>query len=176
MPSMSLQIFQTTPCAMRYIIIPFFPCGSLQLSCRQGPQVDHWESRQCCWHWMEQYWTAEGGSSSAHSLAFTGLDTEHTKETKTWINQAQVKLRHRQLWSVCVRLCVCVWCQVIWIQSYMLDVKRMKTMKNHLYWVEKYRCNLCILVHCILYTGKGNDFKWCTLWWDSCGEINLAKL
>lgn len=65
-----------------YSIVPFFPCGSLQLSCRQAPQGDHWESRQECWQGMEQRWTAEGGSSPAHSLAFTGLDTEQRQGTQ----------------------------------------------------------------------------------------------
>lgn len=61
---------------LTYSTLPFLPCGSLQLSCRQAPQVDHWESRQWFWHGIEHRWTADGGSSPAHSLAFTGLDTE----------------------------------------------------------------------------------------------------
>lgn len=68
-----------------YSTVPLFPCGSLQLSCRHAPQGDHWESRQWCWQGMEQCWTAEGGSSPAHSLEFTGLETEQTKRTQAKI-------------------------------------------------------------------------------------------
>lgn len=84
-----------------YCIIPRFPCSSLQLSCRHAPQGDHWESRQRCWQGMEQCWTAERGSSAAHSREFTGLETKQTKrnrsENASDLNQA-VSVR---LLSIC---------------------------------------------------------------------------
>lgn len=113
-----------------FSIIPFFPCGSLQLSCRQAPQGDHLESRHWCWQGMEQWWTAKGGSSPAHSLAFTGLDTEQTKEHGF----------SRQWWSVC--LCVCDNYQVMCgITCWMLwrDLRRWRSLT-----VTKLKSNRCI--------------------------------
>lgn len=63
-------------------VVPLLPCGSLQLSCRHAPQGDHWDSRQRRWQGMEQRWTAEGGSSVAHSRKFTGLDTRQENGTE----------------------------------------------------------------------------------------------
>lgn len=61
-------------------VVPLLPCGSLQLSCRHAPQGDHWDSRQRRWQGTEQRWTAEGGSSAAHSREITGLDTGQTND------------------------------------------------------------------------------------------------
>lgn len=94
---------------IQFIHIPLFPCGSLQLSCRHAPQCDHWESRQWCLQGMEQCWMAMGGSSAAHSLEFTGLETEQTNKNKYTkgkdiSDKSQVGLCAWLLW-ICTQCC-----------------------------------------------------------------------
>lgn len=83
------------------VVIPFFPWGSLQFSCMQGPQDDHWESTQWCWQGTEQLWTANGGSFPSHNLPSTGLDTEQTREE----NREGQSKPHTVSISLCGRAC-----------------------------------------------------------------------